>query len=195
MRREDQPRAGVGGLEHAAQPGEDRAQPLGAAAQRGRRLIALAGGRRPHLAMDVVEQRLRAVRGDEQAEHLVEAAAIQVGIEITQARRQAAAHLAVGRGVVAAGQPPAAVAQPEQRVELLDELERQPPTPHRPDRDRVPGGRIRGHLEDRKRDVETAADVDEPVVGLVSRLLPGGLSSLISRFSSTSAPSSDSVVR
>ncbi len=66
--------------------------------------------------------------------------------------------------MLAARQAPAAVAQPEQRVQLLDQLQRQPPPAQRPDRDRVPGGRLGRDLEDRERDVEPAADVDEPVV-------------------------------
>ncbi len=66
--------------------------------------------------------------------------------------------------MVAAGQAPAAVAQAEQRVELLDELRREPPAAQRPDRHRVARGRLGGHLEDRERNVEAAADVHEPVV-------------------------------
>ena len=54
------------------------------------------------------------------AERRVEPAAVEVGVEVAQARRQAAAHLPVGRRVVAARQLAAAVAQAEQRVELLD---------------------------------------------------------------------------
>ena len=64
----------------------------------------------------------------------------------------------------------AAMAQPEQRVELLDKLEREAPTPQRADRHRVTGRGARHHLEDRKRDIEPAADVDEPVIALG----PGG---------------------
>ena len=45
--------------------------------------------------------------------------------------------------MLAARQPPPAVAQAEQRVELLDELVRESPAAQRPDRDRVPGGRAR----------------------------------------------------
>jgi hypothetical protein len=57
-----------------------------------------------------------------------------------------------------------AVAQPEQRVELLDQFQGQPPAAHRPNRHRVAGGRVSGHLQDRIGDVEPAADVDQPVV-------------------------------
>ena len=96
-----------------------------AAAQPGGALVAAVGGRRAHLALDVVEQRRgAAVLAREQAERRVEALAVEVGVEVAQARRQAAAHLAVGRGMVAARQPAPAVAQAEQRVELLDELGR-----------------------------------------------------------------------
>ena len=67
--------------------------------------------------------------------------------------------------MLAARQPPAAVAQAEQRVELLDQLEGQPPPAQRPDRHRVarpPGSDATSRIGNG--DVEPAADVDEPVV-------------------------------
>ena len=124
---EQQARTRVGRLEHAAQPSEDDAQPLAPAAQRRGALVALLGRCRMHLALDVVQQRpagLTARRvADEQSQHLVEPPPIKVRIEIAQARRQAAPHLTVRRRVLTAGQPPPAVPQPEQRVELLNQLD------------------------------------------------------------------------
>ena len=77
--------------------------------------------------------------------------------------------------MLAARQPAPAVAQAEQRVELLDQFVREAPAAQRSDRDRVPGGRIRRHLEDRERDVEPAADVARAARrAAVRRMLPGG---------------------
>ena len=70
---------------------------------------------------------------------------------------------------------PATVAQPEQRVELLDELECEPPPPQRPDRHRMTRRRARRDLEDRKRDVEAAAYVHEPVIGPGQADVSGGM--------------------
>ena len=168
VRRQHQARPGVGCLEHASEAAEDGAQTPQPPAQRCRALEPLRAGRRLHLAFDVIEQRtagaIRGVLGHEQPQRLVQPAAVEIGIEVAQARRQATAHLAVGRRVLAPGQPAAAVAQAEQRVELLHELERRPPAADRPDRDRVPGGRLGRDLEDRIGDVEPAADVDQPIV-------------------------------
>ena len=67
---------------------------------------------------------------------------------------------------------------------------------HRPDRHRVAGGRVRA----RPRGSETRCPAGSGCTRAgrrrrVSRMLPAGRSSLISRFSSTSAPSSERVVR
>ena len=76
--------------------------------------------------------------------------------------------------MLAARQPAAAVAQPEQRVELLDQLVREPPAAQRSDRDRVAGRRLGRHLEDRERDVEPAADVARAARRCrARRMLPG----------------------
>ena len=80
------------------------------------------------------EQRGAAVAAvDEQAQRLVEPLAVEVGIEVAEAGREAAAHLAVGGRVVAARELAAAVAQAEQRVELLHELGRGGAPAHRAD--------------------------------------------------------------
>ena len=93
--------------------------------------------------MDVVDQPLRGVSAaEEQPERRIQPAAVEIRVEIAEARRQAAAHLPVGRRVIAPLQAPAAVAQAEQRVELLDQLGGEPSAAQRPDRDRVAGGRL-----------------------------------------------------
>ena len=63
----------------------------------------------------------------------------------------------------ALGQRPAAVAQAEERVELLHELGRGGAALDRADGHGVPGCGLQGDLEDREGDVEPAAQVDEPV--------------------------------
>ena len=88
-----------------------------------------------------------------------------------QARREAAAHLPVGRRVLAARQRAPAVAQAEQRVELLDQLGGGRPPPHRADADGVAGGGLARDLEDRERDVQPAAQVDVAVgLGLAAHV-------------------------
>ena len=96
--------------------------------------------------------------------------------------------------MLAARQRAPAVAQPEQRVELLDQLGRRRAAAHRADADRVARGRLARDLEDRERDVQPAAQVDV-AVGLAPcrARCPAARSALISRSSSSSAPSSDSV--
>ena len=75
--------------------------------------------------------------------------------------------------MVAPRQATAAVAQSEQRVQLLHQLQGQPAPADGPDRDGVPGGRVGRDLEDRKRDVEPAADVDQAVVAPGQALVAG----------------------
>ena len=166
MCNEQRTRLGVGGDQHSTEAAEHvssrrrrrRSAAARSKAQLGRRVAHLRP-RRDRAARCRGRRRRR-----NRPQHLVEPASIQVRVEVAQARRQAAPHLAVGGWMVAPRQPPAAVAQAEQRVELLHQLERQPPTPHRSDRDRVARRGVAADLEDRKRDVEPAADVDEPVV-------------------------------
>ena len=101
----------------------------------------------------------------------VEPLAVEVRVQVVQARRQAAAHLPVGRRVLAARQRAPAVAQAEQRVELLDQLGGGRPPAHRADADRVAGGGLARDLEDRERDVEPAAQVDVAVgLGLAAHV-------------------------
>ena len=66
--------------------------------------------------------------------------------------------------MLAARKPPPAVPQAEQRVQLLDELLRETPPPQRADRDRMARGRLGRDLQNRKRDVEPAPDVDKAVI-------------------------------
>ena len=73
--------------------------------------------------------------------------------------------------MVAPRQLAPAVAQREQRVELLDELRRRGLPAQRPDRDAVAGGRLARDLEDRERDVEPAAQVDVAVGRLLELLV------------------------
>jgi len=123
-------------------------------------LIEALGGRLAHLLLDVVKQRPPAVVfALEQRERRVEPAAVEVRVEVAEARRQAAAHLPVGRGIVAAPERATAVAQPEERVELPDQLDRRRPSPHRPDVYRPPGRGLGRHVEHRIRDVEACPHV------------------------------------
>ena len=121
------------------------------------------GRRGVHLGLDVGEQRPGAVAAGEQPERGVQALAVEVRVEVAQARREAAAHLPVDGGMLAPRQRPAAVAQAEERVELLDQLGGGRPPAQRADGHRVPRGGLAGDLEDRERDVEAAAQVDELV--------------------------------
>ena len=143
---EQQPRARVGRLEHARRAARGSTpRRCAAPAQRAGALVAPLGGGGAHLARRrgrAAAARAAAGARDEQPQHLVEPPPVEVGVEVAQARRQAAPHLPVRRRVLTARQPPPAVAQPEQRVELLDQLERQPPAPQRTDRDRVAGRRV-----------------------------------------------------
>ena len=133
----------------------------------------MPGGRRlPHLRLDVREQRRSAVDLEE-AERPVEPLAVEVGVQVAEAGRQAAAHLPVGGRVRARVQGAAAVAQPEQRVELLDQLGRGGAPADGADADRVAGGGLARDLEDRERDVEPAAQVDV-AVGLLLELRVAG---------------------
>ena len=73
--------------------------------------------------------------------------------------------------MLAARQRAPAVAQAEQRVELLDQLGGGRAPAHRADADRVAGGRLARDLEDRERDVEPAAQVDVAVgLGLAAHV-------------------------
>ena len=93
-----------------------------AAARPRARSAAVAGLR--DLFVDAREERLAAVPADEEFERGFEPFAVEVGVQVVQAGRQAAAHLAVGGRMLAAGQLTAAVPQAEEGVELLDELGR-----------------------------------------------------------------------
>ena len=131
VRGEHEPRARVRRAQHAAEALEQRLEADAAALQPGGALVAALRRGRAGLLVDALEQRLAAVAPDEQLQRLVEPLAVEVRVEVVQARRQAAAHLPVGRRVLAARQRAAAVAQPEQRVELLDELGRRGAAAHR----------------------------------------------------------------
>jgi hypothetical protein len=119
--------------------------------------------RRAHLPVDVPEQRVagrpRRVAAGEQRERLVEPAPVEVRVEVAEARRQAAAHLPVGRRVLAPVHLAPAVAQAEERVELLLELGRRRPAAQRADVHRVPRRGLRRHLEHRVGDVEAHPQV------------------------------------
>ena len=115
----------MGGAQHAAEPVEKHGDPVAPPPQGGRALVALGRRGRTHLSVEVGEQRSAAVAGPgEDRKRGVEPAAIEVRVQVAEARRQAAAHLAVGRRMGAARQPPSAVAQAEERVELLHQLHR-----------------------------------------------------------------------
>ncbi len=81
------PGRGVGGLEDAAEAAEHDLEPARAAPQPCRPLIPELPGRRPHLRRDVGEQLLPTVgAADEQPQRRVEPSAVQVRIEVSQAR-------------------------------------------------------------------------------------------------------------
>jgi hypothetical protein len=171
MLGEHQPRAGVGGREHAAEALEQLGQARPPPAQPRRALEGLRRGGGAHLLVEVGEQRGAPVAAaGEERERFVQPAAVEVRVEVAEARRQAAAHLPVGARPVAARQLARAVAQPEQRVELLDELDRRGAPAQRPDADPAARGRGRRDLEDRERDVEPAAQVDVAVDVLEARV-------------------------
>ena len=118
-----QARAGVGRAQHAAEARQHIGQPLEAPPQHLRALVAALGRRLLHAFLEVAEQqRARLLGTREQRQRLVEPAAVGVGIEVAEAGRHAAAHLPVDRGVLAAREAAAAVAQPEERLELADQL-------------------------------------------------------------------------
>lgn len=163
----------MGRLQHATEPSENRPQPSPAPAQPQGALVAPITRGAAHLALDVAEQVRGRVAIQEQAKGLVQATPVEVRVQITQTRRQAAAHLPVGRRVLAAGQPAPAVTKPKQRIELLDQLASQTRTAQRADVDRVPGGRLAAYLEDRKSDVEPTPDVDQAVVEAIEADVAG----------------------
>ncbi len=167
MRREHEPRAGVGGPQRPAEPPEQRlAAAGGGAAARPRARRPARPTRARIWRVDVREQRAAAVVL-EQPQRLLEPLAVEVGVEVAEAGREAAAHLPVrGRPRPLRHRAPA-VAQPEQRVELLDQLGRRRAPAHRADADRVSRGRLVRDLEDRERDVEPAAQVDVAVGALL----------------------------
>jgi hypothetical protein len=126
MLGEDEPRARVRRRQNAVELLEQLRQPRLPAPQPGRPLEALRSGCRAHLFVDVRQDSARRIAaGREQRERRVQLRAVDVRVEVMQARRHAAPHLAVGRRVLAPRQLAPAVAQPEQRVELLDQLGRQ----------------------------------------------------------------------
>ena len=165
MRREHEPRAGVRGAQHAAEPAQQRVEPRrGGAAARPRARSCCSATAARSWRVDVGEQRGAAVAPvDEQAQRRVEPLAVEVRVEVAEAGREAAPHLPVRARVLAPRQLAAAVAQAEQRVELLDQLGRRRAPAHRADRDRVPARRLERDLEDREGDVEPAAQVDVAV--------------------------------
>ncbi len=168
VRREHEPRPRVGRRERAVERAHERRDARAPAAQPGRALVALLGGGRAHLRVEVLDERRAAVAlAAEERERLVEAAAVDVRVEVVEARRHAAPHLPVGRRPRPQAQLAAAVAQAEERVELLLELDGGRAAAQRADRDRPSGGRLARDLEDRIGDVEAAAQVDEGVVALV----------------------------
>src|SRR5262249_31017731 len=136
---------------------------LAAALQPRGALVALGVAGLADLLVDAREQRGVAVLADEELERGVEALAVEVRVQVVQTGRKTAAHLAVGAQMLAARERAAAVAQAEERVELLDELGRGGATAHRADTYGVAGGGLGRDLEDRERDVQPAADVDVAV--------------------------------
>ena len=191
-----QARLGVDGPQHAVQAVQQRRQPLAPPRQRRGRLVALLSRRRGHPVVDLLEQGRRgALGGLEQRQRRVDLAAVGVGVQVAQAGGAAAAHLAVDRRRVAPAQRASAVAQLEQRRQVVGQLGRAACGPRSgPTLMARPAAGCGGDLEHRVLHVQPAAHVHPPV-GALQRLLPGGRHCLIRRFSSTSAPSSELVGR
>ena len=164
----------VSRAQRAAETLEQHLQAGAAALEPRRALVALVGRCRAHLAVHVRQQRRAAVAtAGEQREHLVEAAPVGIGIEVAEAGRHAPPHLPVRRRPVAALHRAPAVAQPEQRVELLEQLDRRRTPAQRPDAHRMARGRRRRDVEHRVGDVEPAAQVDVAVLVLEADVARG----------------------
>jgi len=86
----------VCGAQHAAEPVQQRLQAGAASLQPGRALVAALGGGRAGLLVDALEQRLAAVAADEQLQRLVEPLAVQVRVQVVQARAKDGAFAPVG---------------------------------------------------------------------------------------------------
>ena len=85
MRGEDQPRPDVRRLERAVETPEDRLEaPAAAVQRRGTLVVELARGR-AHLLIEPVEQQPPGV-AVEHAQRLVQPAAVQVRVEVAEAR-------------------------------------------------------------------------------------------------------------
>src|SRR3954447_9595332 len=111
------------GLQQSGQAPEEPLEPLAAAQRHGRALVAAIARRRLHLLVDPVEQALATVAATaERRERLLEPAPVEVRIEVAEAGREAASHLSVCGRVITAPHRAAAMAQPEQRLQLVDEL-------------------------------------------------------------------------
>ena len=160
VRREHEPRARRASRAARRRAGEQRRQPLrggGAATPRARSRCSAAAARiwRSTWASSARPPSPAAVNS---AERLVEPPPVEVRVEV-------AAGTATGSGP--SGRRPtacsrrgsvrAAVAQAEQRVELLHELDRRGAAAQRADVDRVPGGRLGRDLEDRERRCRTGS--------------------------------------
>jgi hypothetical protein len=102
MLGQHEPRARVRRGQHPVELHEQDREALAAAPQPGSALEALLARGNPHLLVHVREHRARGVaaRG-EQRERRVEPRAVDVRVEVVQARRQAAAHLPIDGWVVA----------------------------------------------------------------------------------------------
>ena len=186
----------MGGQQDAVDAAQDRAKARVAATQRFRALVPppLRSGR--HLALDMSEQRLSAIPvPQEHPQRRVESTTVGVGVEVTQARGQAASHLTVRRRVLAAHQPATAMSQRKQRLQLLHELGDPAASPQRTDVDRVPGGGSAGDLQHRERDVQPAADVAQAVVSRVERDVAGRTPLLDQAVLDDERPSSEQVAR
>ena len=95
--------------------------------------------------------------------------------------------------MVAPRQLAPAVAEAEQRVQLLDELAATTRPRTGPTVTAWPAGRLARDLEDRERDVEPAAQVDVPVGAALAALVAGRAQRLDQAVLEQQRPSSDSV--
>ncbi len=169
-----QPRCRVGGAQDSLQPLEHPGQAPAPAHQGGGALVAPAGGGLLDAAVDLAQQVLPGLRALEVGERAVQLAAVGVRVQVAEAGGDAAAHLPVGRRVLAQLQRPAAVAQPVERGELVGQLRGERPAAQRPDVHGVPHGGLGGHLQHRVGDVQPAAQ-EHVAVGALELAVARGL--------------------
>src|SRR5438067_620727 len=161
-------------LEHPLDPPEEPVEPLAPSQQRGGALEPLRPRRLAHPLVELRQEAGPGVGREEDSERLLDLAPVGVRIEVAEARRAAAAHLAVRRRVLAQLQPAPAVAQPEHRRELVGQLLGGAQPLDRADVDRVAGRGVGRRFQHGVLDVQPAAQ-ERPLVGALERLVAARL--------------------